>query len=173
MPSAPLHPCARCALMQPTCCEQTEIVVTGGDRERIGVASGRDDFWERKAPADPADALVDPDDPNWERWTVAVDGTRAILRHRADGACTFLGAQGCSLDECTRPLVCRLYPWTYGEHGIDGDGATYCPTVLLRDEPVGTTMVMLLHMERDQAEFWRAQLYGELAEDAAEGERHS
>lgn len=37
------------------------------------------------------------------------DRAGTLLKHRADGACVFLGASGCSV-HADRPLVCRIYP---------------------------------------------------------------
>ena len=33
-----MHPCARCALAQKTCCQRAEILLTGGDVSRIAAA---------------------------------------------------------------------------------------------------------------------------------------
>ena len=43
-----LHPSARCARVQKTCCQRTEILVTEGDRRRFAACVGREDFWERR-----------------------------------------------------------------------------------------------------------------------------
>ena len=162
-----LHPCARCARMQRTCCQKTEVVLTVGDRARLARHVGHDHFWQRQAPADPDDADFDPDDPNWQGWTVAADGSRAILKHVVAGAgegdCVFLGAAGCVLAEEVRPLICRLYPYDYDESGRLTVAANHCPTtILLADAPAGTTMADLLDMPREKAEGLRARLYEEL-----------
>lgn len=44
------------------------------------------------------------------------------LKQRADGACVFLGPQGCSVHEA-RPLVCRIYP--LGRHISPQDEETF------------------------------------------------
>jgi|JRYL01.1.fsa_nt_gb Fe-S-cluster containining protein len=164
---ASLHPCARCAAVQRTCCQRAEILVTAGDQARIGafLASGRGtpatgDFVERRAPADPEYVRPDPDDPNWLRYTVAADGTRRMLRRAPNGDCTFLGATGCILPETVRPLVCRLYPYSYSERGLDGVDSEYCPTALLA--PDGRSMAAVLDIPATTAEGWRRQLYEEL-----------
>lgn len=171
--AASLHPCARCAAVQRTCCQRAEILVTSGDEARIAafVASGGalaragefggGEFVERRAPADPEYVRPDPDDPNWIRYTVAADGTRRMLRRAANGDCTFLGPTGCVLPETVRPLVCRLYPYSYSERGLDGVDSEYCPTALLA--PDGRSMAAVLDIPAAQAEAWRSQLYEELA----------
>lgn len=187
--STDLHPCARCAAVQATCCQRAEIVLTTGDVARIAAHTGREDFFHRARPLDPDAAAPDPHDPNWVRYTVAEDGTRRVLRCR-DGAgpghtwhpgrpgdCTFLGPGGCVLPEAVRPLVCRLYPFMYSERGLDrpadpsgGVDESYCPTWMFRaDHRAGghPTMLTVLGMDPRVAEGWRAQLYEELRNDAA------
>lgn len=147
-----LHPCARCASTQKTCCQTAQIVVTSGDVARIAAHTGRTDFTHRTPPSDPSYAEADPDDPNWVRYTIAPDGTRRVLRkqdgqtpgaggRRGDaGDCTFLGEAGCVLPVEVRPLVCRLYPFMYNEQRLEGPGdesggldESYCPTRLFFD----------------------------------------
>lgn len=167
------HPCARCAAVQKTCCQRAEILVTAGDRERIAAVVGHADFFERRVPLDPAYREVDPSDPDWTALTVAPDGSRVMLKRRADGDCTFLGAAGCTLAEETRPLVCRLYPFAYDERGLRGEDADYCPKAMLLPRPDGTRasgMVEVLDMSHARAEVWRSTLYRELRADAARGE---
>lgn len=158
--SADLHPCARCARVQKTCCQRTEILVTAGDVARIAAHTGRADFWERRRVRDSAYLDDDPDDPHWRPATVAADGTRAMLVKRANGDCSFLGEQGCVLPEETRPLVCRLYPFEYTHAGILGEDPEYCPRPLV--DPAGVGMARVLGMRAEDAERWRSQLYREL-----------
>ncbi|MCB9879366.1 MAG: YkgJ family cysteine cluster protein [Planctomycetes bacterium] len=167
MDHEPLHPCARCAAAQKTCCQRAEILVTSGDRARIAAVAGRDDFVERRVPRDQGYFEFDPADPDWLSLTTGADGSRAVLRRRADGDCTFLGERGCVLDEETRPLVCRIYPFTYNHAGITTEDPDYCPTSMLR--PPGGSMAALLEMSRARAEAWRAALYRELRADRAAG----
>lgn len=157
------HPCATCAGLQKTCCQRAEIVITEGDRARIARFTGRTGFATRLAPERAAYAEADPDDPNWQRWTIAEDGTRAVLRRRPAGDCSFLGAAGCTLPEDVRPLVCRLYPWSYTERGLQGLDDEYCPkqALLPRDQP-GATMLTVLGMDPVVGERWRRMLYEEL-----------
>ncbi|MCC6785472.1 MAG: YkgJ family cysteine cluster protein [Planctomycetes bacterium] len=160
-----MHPCARCATVQRTCCQRAEILVTDGDIARIRAATSRDDFVELRRPADPAYLEPDPDDPEWHGLTVREGGVRRMLVRRPDGDCGFLGARGCVLDEETRPVVCRLYPYTYDAQRVHDEEPEYCPTSMLL--PAGGRMTELLEMSRAKAERWRAQLYAELRADRA------
>ena len=159
-PSEALPPCARCALVQRTCCQRAEILVTEGDVARISATIGRADFHERRAPLDPEYLEEDPEDPSWLRLTVRPDGTRRVLRRQANGDCTFLGPQGCVLELETRPLVCRLYPYAFTESGVDGREEGYCPTALLA--PDGRAMVDVLDVAKSDADRWHSTLYDEL-----------
>jgi Fe-S-cluster containining protein len=134
--------------------------VTEGDVERIAARTGGRSFFEHRVPADAAYAAPDPDDPSWLALTVRSDGTRRVLKRGESGDCTFLGARGCVLREAERPLVCRLYPFSYSERGLDGEGPEYCPTTQLA--PNGGSMVEVLGMRRSDAERWHAMLYAEL-----------
>jgi len=192
-----LHPCARCAATQKTCCQTAQIVVTSGDVARIAAHTGRLDFAHRAAPLDPSYSDPDPDDPNWVRYTIAQDGTRHVLRKQdaqspgvgghpgQPGDCTFLGPAGCVLPTPVRPLVCRLYPFMYNEHRLEGPAdesggldETYCPTHLFLDADrralpastlhpgtPNTTMLTVLQMDPRDGERWRATLYEELRAD--------
>lgn len=155
-----LHPCARCAGSRRTCCQTAEIVLTAGDVGRIAAFSGHGDFHHRSRPSDPAYLEPDDEDPAWARGTFAPDGTRRVLRRRSDGDCTFLGAEGCVLPLEVRPLVCRLYPFAYTEHGLVGRDEDYCPTEWLA--PGGEPMYEVLGVARSDAERWRTTLYEEL-----------
>ncbi len=155
-----LHPCARCAQEQKTCCQKAEVFVTLGDVDRIALHLGQSDFIERRTPEDPAYLDADDDDPLWHRATVDANGQRRVLQRQANGDCTFLGEAGCKLPEDVRPLVCRLYPYDFTESGLAQEAAEYCPTSFL--SAPGSSMAGLLGMRRDRAEAWRAQLYSEL-----------
>lgn len=156
-------PCARCAALQRTCCQQAEVLLTAGDVARIAAYIGRGGFSEVRAPADPSYVAEDPDDPRWRQLTVASDGTRHMLRRREGGDCTFLGARGCELPLEVRPLVCRLYPLGYNEAGLAGREEHYCPTGLL--SPAGRAMAEVLEMDLVAARRWHATLYRELEEE--------
>jgi D-alanine-D-alanine ligase len=164
-----MHPCARCAQVQQTCCQRAEIVLTRGDLARVSAATGRADFFEFRAPSDPVYGAVDPSDPHWAAWTVRADGTRRVLTRQRNGDCTFLGVEGCTMTEEQRPLVCRLYPFTYTEQRITGVDSDYCPSKLLA--PRGESMVDVLGMSAASAERWRRMLYDELRQEAEDEPR--
>ncbi len=160
-----MHPCARCAAAQRTCCQRADVLVTIADVARIRAATGREDFVEMRRPADPSYLEDDPSDPEWNRLVNRADGTRRLLVRRAGGDCSFLGSTGCTLDDETRPMVCRLYPFTYDARGLTGEEPEYCPTGMLL--PQGGRMTRLLDMDRARAERWRTRLYDELRADRA------
>lgn len=158
-----MHPCARCASMQKTCCQRAEILVTLGDVDRIASHTGRTDFWNQRAPTDGSYLEQDPDDPNWLGYTTDGQGRRRMLRRHPSGDCTFLGEAGCVLPLETRPLVCRLYPFAYTESGLVGEDVDYCPTkALLPANQPGVTMLTVLGMLPADGERWRKELYQEL-----------
>lgn len=166
MDSEQLHPCARCARTQKTCCQRAEILVTSGDIRRIGDHSGRADFWSLREPEDTGYLEDDPDDPNWQRFTADCQGRRRMLNRRPNGDCTFLGPQGCVLPLETRPLVCRLYPFAFNERRLTGVDDGYCPTNLfVKTNERGKTMLTVLNMDPRDGERWRSALYHELRED--------
>jgi Fe-S-cluster containining protein len=148
--------CVVCASRGPTCCQSHEILVTIGDRERIAEHTGLTDFWGYAAPADPS-YLDQDDDPNWLRWAFRPDGTRPILKQSA-GGCLFLTPCGCSLPMEVRPLVCRLFPYTYTESGLDGV-TDECPKDVI---PEGRSLLEALGMCEADALRWHSMLYEEL-----------
>jgi uncharacterized protein len=155
-----LAPCARCASVRRTCCQRADILLTERDVERIAAHANGLDFHERRAPGDPSYFDADEDDPAWLGLTLAADGTRRMLRRQPNGDCIFLGEAGCALTSGTRPLVCRLYPFSYNEGGLTGRDEHYCPTDLLA--PGGQPMADVLGIDAGSAEGWRASLYEEL-----------
>ena len=88
--------CARCARQGKTCCQDREIYLTPGDRQRIRAYSGNEAFVEWSPTADPS-YLDQDDDPLWRRHVFDHEGRRRILKRRPDGNCFFLDAQGCRL----------------------------------------------------------------------------
>lgn len=153
--------CVLCSRRQATCCQKTEILLTRADIGRIARATGRDDFYERRPPTDP-EQLPDPAEDALWAGAFAADGSRAILRHAANGDCGFLRRDGCALDMETRPFVCRLYPYEYDAATLKGVSAHHCPPEL-RDNPA--LALARLAMSREDAERWRKALYAALAEE--------
>ncbi len=141
-----------------TCCQTCEIYTTIGDVQRIADYTGRDDFHEYRAPANPA--YIDQDeDPTWRDGVFRADGSRRVVKKQASGDCTFLGAAGCILPLEVRPLVCRIYPYDYTEAGIQDELSHGCPVELLRP---GQNLIQALDMNVADAEHWRAMLYAEI-----------
>ncbi|MGE3180809.1 MAG: YkgJ family cysteine cluster protein [Phycisphaerae bacterium] len=150
--------CAKHAQIGKTCCQTSEVFVSVGDRARIARFTGRNDFWHDQPPENP-DYIDQDDDSTWQRGAFNDDGTRPILKRRENGDCTFLGDAGCSMPVDVRPIVCRLYPYTYTDRGIDGIDASRCPAEVF---PPGSTILQVLDMRRDEADKWHQQLYTEL-----------
>ena len=150
--------CAKCARHERTCCQDTEILVTDGDIQRIRDHAGRSDFWEYRTPSDPEYLEENPGDPHWLWYTVRADGTRPVLKHKVSRDCTFLSPTGCSLPMEVRPLICRLYPYDYSEREIIGT-VPGCPLYLLEK---GQTMIEGVGVRLEDAKRWRRQLYSEL-----------
>lgn len=157
--------CASCARQGSSCCQNTEIYCTPGDRRRIAAAlGGRDDFHERRRSAFPdqiPDAEAAAFDPPWAA-LFARHGERDVLKHRPNDDCVFLSPTGCALDMETRPLICRLYPFSYNHEAIVGVDACRCPQPASDN---GALALALIGMDRERAEDWRHMLYKEIAED--------
>lgn len=157
MNTLPLSGCAKCATLGKTCCQQREIFVTEGDKLRIAEFTGDFSFWENTVPTDPSYYDQD-DDPNWLKWVFQPDGSRPVLKRLVNGDCRFLSPAGCALPMETRPIVCRMYPYTYTEHGIDGV-CDDCPPAVI---PPGQSILQVLDMRLEDATRWHQQLYAEL-----------
>jgi uncharacterized protein len=159
--------CVRCARRRKTCCQLCEVYVTPGDVRRIAEHTGAEDFHEFR-PAGDSVYTDHPDDPTWMRLVFRADGTRRILRRRAEGDCTFLGPCGCRLPLDVRPLVCRIYPYDFNEQGIKDELERGCPMELVRK---GLTLIDELGMDRAAAERWHRQLYEEIRLEEANEDR--
>jgi uncharacterized protein len=96
------------------------------------------------------------------------DGSRRVLDREENGDCTFLGEKGCTLTLDVRPLVCRLFPHSYNEQGIQAELSEGCPTSLL--EP-GKTLLVTLDMRRSDADRWHKMLYRELEMEKTDADR--
>lgn len=153
--------CARCACVQKTCCQDSEIFVTLGDVARIREHTGADAFWQYAVPTDPV-YLNEHDDPIWMENAFQPDGTRRVLQKMANDDCTFLTSSGCCLPLEVRPLVCRLYPYDYTADGLKSEPASGCPRQLLRD---GESVFEAVGVERESALRWHRMLYDELLQE--------
>jgi Fe-S-cluster containining protein len=156
--------CAKCSQLGKTCCQEREIFVTPGDRQRIALHTGLKDFWEYRAPADPS-YLDQDDDPVWLHSVFRADNTRPILKRKPNGDCGFLGPAGCVMPVEVRPLVCRLYPYEYTFQGITGVAGD-CPKEVI---PPGSTILTVLDMRAADAVRWHRMLYAELRADKEPG----
>jgi uncharacterized protein len=154
--------CVRCSRAQKTCCQTSEVYVSPGDARRIAGYSGRTDFFYDAPPDNPAYADND-DDPAWRDQVFQADGSRRVLARHPQGDCTFLGDRGCTLPLDIRPLVCRLYPFDYDEHGIKDELSHSCPVHLVRP---GWSLLGELDMQIHDARRWRQQLYLEIMDEA-------
>ena len=150
--------CAQCAAIGKTCCQKCEILLTDGDIKRINAATGMTDFHEFRKPDNPA-YLDQEDDPAWLHLAFEPDGTRRVLKRKANLDCQFLTKNGCRLDMETRPIVCRLYPYEYTEQGISGVCGSECPTHAMK---LDKSLVDALSMNENDANRWRNMLYSEL-----------
>ncbi len=158
--------CPECAGRGRTCCQGTEIYVTPGDVRRMEPFCGGNLFYEYRAPANPAYADND-EDPVWMTHVFRKDGARRVIRRDPFGNCHFLGSGGCRLDENTRPLICRLFPYEYRADGLLPALADGCPAHLL---PEGLTLESALGMDRERAAAWHRTLYAEILEEHPENE---
>jgi Fe-S-cluster containining protein len=150
--------CARCAQAGKTCCQQTEIYVTMNDVKRIAVSTSRIDFFEYRPPADPA-YLAGDNDPQWQQHVFRLDGTRRVLMQQPSGDCIFLTGRGCQLSLEVRPLVCRLYPLTYTDRGIEPEPDERCPAQRFCQ---GQTIVEAFGFSVQEVQRWHTDLYLEM-----------
>ena len=150
--------CACCAQVGPTCCQDVDILLTDKDLSRIAAAVGRTEFHEFRLPQR-QEYLEQEDDPNWNGYATRCDGARLVLKRAPNGDCVFLTPTGCVLPMETRPLICRLHPFTYNEQGITGVSGG-CPSHLL---PAGESLFRSMGVDLATGERWRSQLYAELA----------
>lgn len=152
--------CARHAQIGVTCCQKSEILLTDGDKARISAHTGDDGFWEVRAPHDPVYRVEAHERDGWALGFYP-DGTRPVTKRKPNGDCTFLGHAGCVLPLDVRPIVCRLYPYSFDDERITGVEADRCPLEVVRP---GGSIVEELGMDPAIAEDWRSQLYSELRE---------
>lgn len=154
--------CARCAQLGKTCCQDREIYLSPGDVARITAYTGTAAFYDWELPADPS-YLDQDDDPVWQSHVFRSDGRRRTLRRTVSRDCFFLEKNGCRLPMETRPLVCRLYPFSYTAEGIADGLEEGCPVALM---PPGVTLLSELGMSDERARTWHQLLYKEVSHDA-------
>jgi len=155
--------CARCAELRGSCCHNKDILLTRGDLMRISQFTGDFSFHELRPPFDPA-YLDQDDDPNWNTYTVNENGERRVLKVDSGNTCLFLTETGCRLPYEVRPLVCRLFPFSYNEHGLLAV-EDECPVELLAP---GENLLECLEMDTEKARRWHELLYRELRDQCAQ-----
>lgn len=151
--------CRQCAQVGKTCCQFSEVYVTLGDIERIRACAGQDSFCDFKPPQNPIYTDQD-DDPVWRDMVMGQGNIRRVLKKKENGDCHFLSPVGCLLPLDARPLVCRLYPYSYSDRGIAGVDPYRCPAVLLG--PSQDIICALGMDDFNEVLRWHAMLYAEI-----------
>ncbi len=150
--------CVKCAkLVGKTCCQNMEIYVTPGDTARITEYTGQSGFYEFLKPS-PAYSEQE-DDPIWKAYVFRSDGTRRILKRTDEGNCIFLTLNGCRLSTEIRPLLCRLYPYTFDADNIYLKFEEGCPVNLLKPKQ---SLAEALNISLEKAIEWHYILYTEI-----------
>ncbi len=151
--------CSECARAGRTCCQGHEIYVTWGDCRRIGYHTQRRDFYEYQGCDDLAYA-DQTEDPIWQQHVFRPDGSRRVLKRKANGDCCFLSPQGCQLPLTVRPLVCRLFPHTYSATGIFEGWDQECPAA--RAIAKVSLEIGIAGVAEEEAARWHQLLYDEV-----------
>jgi Fe-S-cluster containining protein len=151
-----LH-CIACAQKGQSCCRNVHIYLTRGDVRRIGSQCPGEDFYHL-APLT-SDYEDGGGDPTWNPAILDASGRRRIVRQKDTGDCCFLTETGCRLPSDVRPLLCRIYPYDFREHGLCGISAS-CPVV---NEIQWLHILEASEMKQSNARQWVAQLYDEIA----------
>jgi len=157
-----MHPCVACAANQGSCCVKKQIVITQGDMDRISALTGHTEFCAFEFPE--PEYTSQEEDPIWDIITRQPDGQRRILKMLPDGDCFFLSTTGCRLAMETRPLICRLYPYTYIAAQLTGVDPA-CPISQRSDE---SDTLEHIGMPIAEVDNWRQQLYDELSREKIE-----
>ncbi|MBU2628293.1 MAG: YkgJ family cysteine cluster protein [Proteobacteria bacterium] len=154
-------PCMSCARIGTSCCKNYQISLTTGDIQRISEVLGHTDFFTFEPPV--LEEIEPGYDPNWLSLIMGSQGMVRVLKRTEQRNCALLTKNGCSLPYDCRPLICRLYPYTYTEQGILGIDQA-CPISQGKDwGPV----LDQLDMPENKAKQWLALLYAEVREEIA------
>jgi len=146
----------RCARVGTSCCKNYQISLTTGDIQRVSDFLGHQNFFTLEPPV-PEE--INPEyDPQWLPLIMESMGRVRVLKRTAEKNCSMLTENGCQLPYDCRPLICRLYPYTYTEEGIVGIGAS-CP--ISREKDWGAILEQL-DMPADKARQWLCLLYTEV-----------
>jgi uncharacterized protein len=159
--------CRECAQAGHTCCQEHDIYVTLGDCRRISKHTRQHNFYEYRGCADAAYA-DQADDPLWAQYVFRLDGSRRVLKRKANGDCIYLTDVGCQLPLVVRPLVCRLYPHVYSARGIDTAWDPDCPAA--RVTPAAMIETGIAGVEAQEAAQWHQCLYNEVLREGQDDE---
>ena len=151
-----LSPCARCAQAGSSCCQGYQILLTSGDIRRIADVVGHYDFLSIEPPV--IEEIAPDYDPQWLPLILEPDQTVRVLRRSPEKRCSLLTETGCQLPWASRPLICRLYPYTYTEQGILGIDPA-CP---ISKTCEWTKALDGMDMPAAKAKEWLTLLYAEV-----------
>lgn len=152
-------PCAICAGQGTSCCNKYQIFVTPGDISRIADISKDQIFFTFEPPVS---SDIEPDyDPSWLPLILSPDKHVRVLKRTFEKKCTFTSDTGCLLPPERRPLLCRLYPYTFMENGILGIDPD-CP---ISKERAWQPVLDRMGMPIPQARQWLSCLYGEIRKE--------
>jgi Fe-S-cluster containining protein len=149
--------CSECAKIQKTCCQKVDIIVT--DEDILRIKEKKYNHFHEYRTAQNEDYEQERD-PNWDSYTLQSDGKRQFLIRKANGDCFFLTAQGCRLDMESRPLFCKLYPYSYNEEDLFSIEAYHCPQNSIPDNQEFLEHEFML--SKENATVWHKQFYQEL-----------
>lgn len=135
-----MNQCSECAKLYKTCCETAEAGVTSGDIARITAFTGRTDFYSLEPVAEEHKYSYEnpwncPDSGKiYVKYFFDEEGRRNILKKNDKGGCIFLAQDGCMLPMDVRPIICRLYPYSWTDQREISLEASSCPAHLFKDE---------------------------------------
>ena len=152
-------PCALCADQGTSCCKGYQIFLTPGDVHRISDFSHHSNFFIFESPI-PEE--IEPDyDPSWLSRIISSTHLVRVLKRTGEKQCCWASENGCLLPPNRRPLICRLYPYTFNENcflGIDSN----CP---ISKNRAWQSVLNEMNMPLFMAKQWLDLLYLEIRED--------
>ncbi|GAB6143399.1 YkgJ family cysteine cluster protein [Desulfocicer niacini] len=150
------QPCMSCARVGTSCCKNNQVNLTTGDIQRVSDFLGHQNFYTLEPPV--LEEICPAYDPQWLPLIMEPTGKVRVLKRTAEKNCSMLTENGCQLPYDCRPLICRLYPYTYTEEGIMGIDAS-CP---ISREKNWSVILEQLDMPADKARQWLGLLYTEV-----------
>ncbi len=148
--------CLKCAAQNRSCCQHVHVYITQHDIDRINQWGETGCFSTLMSLS--GDYADDSDDPGWNRLTTNQSGQRRVICQQSNGDCYFLTPVGCRLPSAIRPLLCRIYPYSFRAGQLCGISLD-CPVSL---QPDWQQLLELTEMKRENAIQWLAQLYQEI-----------